>query len=297
MTKRRLFSQHYSNDITKHTDTIKFRERIVKYLHDVINSADPLSTQKKCRQKMGITIPAFPNSLNPMKLIYAVEDSFNKIDIKINDILDLITVTYDSWEEMNPFSLKDIRKHYVTTINEIFDEESMCYLLHEEGCVRYYPDEEFQILVKATLAALENKIYSDHLKQFNNVLDEAYGKKNTETPIRSFFALIESFVLSIVKKEHKQLNTNSVDELHTIIKSKITDYTSNDFEAINALLDGLKNWIKMCHKYRHGKGGHTHASVPKELFDYIFSSGISIYRFLLNINDKWQLQTTIIESH
>lgn len=98
MTSKRLFIQYYSTDATKYEDKKKFRDRMVKYLHDAINEYDPKSTQKLCRQQMGITIPALPNSNNLLELIYVVESEFSKIDTKINDILDLITVTYDSWD-------------------------------------------------------------------------------------------------------------------------------------------------------------------------------------------------------
>lgn len=188
---------------------------------------------------------------------------------------------------INSLSLKEIREKYVNTINNIFSEESMCYVLHDDGCVRYYPDEEFQFLVKSTLSILEKKSYAEHLNQFNNILDEMYKKRGQESPIRSFFTLIESFVLSITKNGYKQLNAVSIDEFFKIIISKLANYTSNDFEAIDAFKEALKSWVKMCHKYRHGKSAHVHANLPIELFDYIFSSGISNYRFLLNLNEKY----------
>ncbi|KTC83710.1 hypothetical protein [Legionella brunensis] len=289
MTDSRLFSLHYSADTTKYEDKKKFRNRMIKYLHDVINEVDPQNTQKLCRQQMGITIPAYRSSINILNFIYDVENEFCKEEIEIHNILDLITVVYDSWDQINSHSLKSIREKYVININKIFSEESMCYVLHDDGKVRYYPDEEFQLLVKSTLSELNNKSYAAYLKQFNNVLDEFYKKRSEESPIQSFFALIESFVLAITKKGYKQLNAQSVEELHKIISSKVNNYTPNDLNALEGFKEGLMSWIKMCHKYRHGKGTHAHAIVPIEIFDYIFSAGISIYRSLLQLNEKFQL--------
>lgn len=78
-------------------------------------------------------------------------------------------------------------------------KKNLCaYVLHENGRVRYYPDEEFQKLTKCTLVILNKPKYSSNLDAFNDALDDFYKNPNKESPIRKLFICIETFVLSVI---------------------------------------------------------------------------------------------------
>ena len=66
-------------------------------------------------------------------------------------------------------------------------------------------------------------------------------------------------------------------------------YTTDDKEALLNFNQLFLKWVCMCHKYRHGKKDQINNSVPKELFNFIFSTGISIFRFLLEMDNKYNI--------
>lgn len=292
MSDNQLFSQFYSADTNAYEDKQKFRSRVLKYLEDFTQRYYPRDTYLLCRSKMGITLKT--TSL-PHGILYNIEDTFITCT-PISVVLDFITVVYDSIvPHLNEQILeKDALKKFINSINEIFQEESMCYVLHDNGRVRYYPDEEFHQAVKATLVVLSKPNYTDNLKAFNDVLDELYNNHSKESPIHEFFKCIEAFVLSCIRdKKFKQLNDSSIDKLLTTVTCNInldSLYADHDKEAAAHVANILKNWAKMCHKYRHGKADQTNNDVPPELFNLIFSTGISIFRFLLDLDDKYNLK-------
>lgn len=164
MGNEKLFSKHYSNDNNRYEDQQKFRDRILKYLEDFVNSTYPVDTSKHCRTEMGIDLDF------TLAGYYCVEDTFLKT--QISDILDFITVVYDSlFPHLKDSINNEIKlEAYVKEINRIFKEESMSYCLHDNGRVRYYPDEEFQKSIKSTLLLLNKPKYIDNLTTFSLVL-------------------------------------------------------------------------------------------------------------------------------
>ena len=291
MNDTRLFSQFYSNNTIKNEDKPKFRARVLKYLEDFVRECFPSDTYRLCRTEMGITIKY---TVYTYGTSYFVEDTFKDLDVK--DILDFITVAYNSvaFRIAGPSLPKEKLEIFIKNINRIFQEESMCYVLNDSGCVRYYLDEEFHRLIKSTLTVLNKPKYADNLKAFNEVLDDLYENHDKESPIHEFFKCIETFVLSLINnKKFKSLNDSSVDTLMNKINIKINSdlaYAEHDKEAVLNIGGIFLKWIGMCHKYRHGKADQVNNSVPAELFNQIFSAGISIFRFLLEIDDKYNIK-------
>jgi len=296
MTETQYFSKYYSEDSTRYEDKDKFRNRVIMYLHDEVQKGSPRTTYTLCRQKLGINIPI--STVDPVRHAYRyeVEKTFNQTNISVSDILDFISVVFDSWEQGkkdNETFFKKMQEQFIEKINEIFQEESMCYVLHENGLVRYYPDNEFFSLIKSTLTTLNNPNYSEQLETFNSILDDFYKNRNTESPIQKLHKFVESFSLSIVGSRFNVLNENATEEMIKKIQlllKKSTEYTSNDISAVLHFKEQLFKWTKMCHKYRHGKGSQGHQNVPEELFNYIFSSGVSLYRMLINLDEKYSLR-------
>lgn len=70
-----------------------------------------------------------------------------------------------------------------------------------------------------------------------------------------------------------------------------SSYEAHDKEAASHIRGIFSKWVSMCHKYRHGKANQANNSVPPELFNFIFTEGISIFRFLLEINDKYAIRS------
>ena len=254
MNDKKLFSKHYSNDTDRHEDKPKFRKRILKYLEDFVNDGCWLAVYKYCRTDMGI-------DLEPRGFTYGyfIEVTFADSQ-NVAAILDFITIVYNAF-------LQSKHSHrlekYIKTINRIFSEESMCYVLYNNGCVRFYPDKEFQQLTECTLNILNKPKYSSNLIMFSGVLDELYKKRNKESPIRELCICVETFALSLIRdKKFNRLNEGSIDKLLTIVEDKIKSngvYTDDDKEVfkqknINKI---MLNWINMCHKYRHGKEKHN----------------------------------------
>ncbi len=297
MDDRKLFSQFYSADTTRNEDKPKFRNRVLKYLEDHVRSGFPNLVNKLCRSKMGIDIKSIKGDRYRDHVIWCVEDTFKGSGVSISEILDFISVVYDAEEEHIPGSSLPVSrlKDFVDAINRIFQEESMCYVLHDNGRVRYYPDEEFHRAVKATLVVLNKPQYQDNLKLFNDVLDDLYKNHGKELPVHEFFKCVEILALSLINdNKFKILNDSSVDAL----MNKITDlinadslYVAHDKEAVLSIRGIFSKWVSMCHKYRHGKADQVNNDVPAELFNFIFTVGISIFRFLLQINDKYTMKS------
>ncbi|HAU0263606.1 TPA: hypothetical protein JBF32_14315 [Legionella pneumophila] len=290
MSDDALFSQFYFPETTRHEDKVKFRNRLLLYIEDFVNSGWPKDTYDLCRYQLGISIKrdASGNHL-------WIEQTFNKQEIDISQILDFISVVYDSLlPHINgSYSSQPKLNELIEKINRIFQEESMCYILTDNGRVRFYPDEEFHQLVKCTLSVLNKPKYKPNLDSFNDVLDELYKNHGKESPIVEFFKCLETFVLTIVKdKKYNRLNDNSIDKLLGIIENNsqiLNIYSSNDCEALQNFPAIFKKWITMGHKYRHGKADQINNNVPTELSNLILSQGISIFRFLLELDDKYNL--------
>jgi hypothetical protein len=104
--------------------------------------------------------------------------------------------------------------------------------------------------------------------------------------------LVEAFILSIVRKNFKIIDSKVTETLGNIIETKLQnsdEYNSNDIDSVRHYKELIYLWNKMCHKYRHGKMDQTNHNVPPELFNNIVSHGVSIYRFLLNLDEKYEL--------
>lgn len=228
MDDRKLFSQFYSTDTTINEDKLKFRNRLLKYLEDFVNLGWPGDTYRICRHVMGVDIKKRPRDRVPNQSYYCVEETFNTVDTPVNDILDFISVVYDSlipYVDDNKVSSKARLDEFIVQVNNILQEESMCYFLHDNGRVRYYPDEEFHKAIKSTLILLNKPKYQDILKLFNEVLDDLYKNRDKESPIHEFFKCIEIFALSLLNdNKFKILNESSVDTLMNKLKNYIGSY-------------------------------------------------------------------------
>ncbi|MDP1603881.1 MAG: hypothetical protein Q8M03_11515 [Legionella sp.] len=294
MNNSQIFSKFYSIDTTRNEDKPKFRNRVLKYLEDFTRRCFPHATYMHCRSEMGISLKFIKNPDHPRSVIYCIEDTFNKQDTPISDILDFITIVHDSVTSQpdSPLEKNTIAK-FIDEINRIFHEESMCYVLQDNGRVRYYPDEEFHQAVKCSLLVLNKPKYTDNLKTFNNVLDGLYKNHSKESPIQEFFKCVETFTLTLINTtKPNRLNDESIKKLMVIVNSKINSdpcYATHNKEASANISNIFSNWVSMSHKYRHGKSGQTNNDVPSELFNQIFSTGISIFRWLLELDDKYQL--------
>lgn len=290
MSDDALFSQFYFPETTRHEDKVKFRNRLLLYIEDFVNSGWPKDTYDLCRYQLGISIKRDVSGNHLW-----IEQTFNKQEIDISQILDFISVVYDSLlPHLNgSYSSQPKLNELIEKINRIFQEESMCYILTDNGRVRFYPDEEFHQLVKCTLSVLNKPKYKPNLDSFNDVLDELYKNHGKESPIVELFKCLETFVLTILKdKKYNRLNDNSIDKFIGMAENNnqiVNIYSSNDCEALQNFPAIFKKWVSASHKYRHGKADQVNNSVPTELFNLIFSQGVSIFRFLLELDDKYTL--------
>jgi len=297
MDDKPYFSQYYSRDIMRYQDKDIFRRRLLKYLHYFVNHNLPETIDQKCGAQLGLNIEK-DESLKPTVMAnykdrYLVEKTF--IEKPVAVILDFVGACYFALEPHqndNP-DLVDKLKKYIEEVNAIFREESMCYVLHPDGKVRYYPDDEFHELIKCTLICLNKPKYDKNLTTFNDALDDLYKNPNTESPINKLFKGVETLVLSILNdREFKKLDKNSTDKLMFIFTEKAKQdsaYIENDIEALSSFNDTFNGWVKMSHKYRHGKLMNQNINMPAPLFNLIFSMGVSIFRFLLEFDDKYHL--------
>ncbi|HHT9910526.1 TPA: hypothetical protein ACT9LC_001692 [Legionella pneumophila] len=293
MSDEALFSQYYYPETTRYEDKDNFRNRLLMYLEDFVNSGWPGDTYRLCRYQLGITIEKSTGI--DLRSRLEVEKTFNKQEVQVSQILDFISVVYDSLlpHANDSVSSKPRLVELVEKVNKIFKEESMCYILNDNGRVRYYPDEEFHKLVRSTLSILNKPKYKLNLDSFNDVLEKLYQNHGKESPISEFFKCLETFVLTIVKdKKYNRLNDSSIDKLLGIIENNsqiVSIYSSNDREALQNFPAIFKKWVNMSHKYRHGKADQVNNNVPTELSNLILSQGVSIFRFLLELDDKYTL--------
>jgi hypothetical protein len=288
MKDMKKFSVYYAKNEEMHTDTPEFRDRMLKYLEDVFNSGYPLEFYTACRKELGIDIDFRPGQHAKILINkYYFEEALKNVDIK--KILTSITVIYnvmanhrDTWGNQK---LDD----FVNGCNSILQEESMCYIVYEDGKVRYYPDEEAHKQIKCTLLILSKEEYKKYLNMFNDVLDELYKNHNHESPVSQLFYLIEAFILSnTTGNSGNVLNKSSIDNFMDKAKQNADKiYSTEEINILEKTRDIFINWVGGANKYRHGKKDQENKVVPEELFIYLFSTGVSILRFILDIHFKF----------
>jgi len=223
MNDSQIFSKFYSIDTTRNEDKPKFRNRVLKYLEDFTRRCFPHATYMHCRSEMGISLKLIKDPNYPRSVIYCIEDTFNKQDTPIADILDFITIAHDSVASQpdSPLEKNTIAK-FIDEINRIFKEESMCYVLQDNGRIRYYPDDEFHQAVKCTLHVLNKPKYADNFKAFNIVLDDLYKNHDKESPLQELFKCVETFTLTLINTtKPNRLNDEAIKKLMGIVNIKI----------------------------------------------------------------------------
>lgn len=112
-------------------------------------------------------------------------------------------------------------------------------------------------------------------------------------PIWSLFCCLEKFVLYLNNdNKFKLLSESSIDKLKSLIELKIQQdaiFTSNDKEVFSSFKPDFLAFTNMCHKYRDEAADKIGKNVPPAIFNYLFSKGISMYRFLLELDKEYQL--------
>jgi len=103
---------------------------------------------------------------------------------EVSILLDSITVINQYLGEHFPDSLS---KHWLSRVNRIFTEEHLAYRVEEEGIVRPFVDEEFQVNRATALDASAEKTSGTTMKPSRSAIDRGDRKlvsstKGLDTP-------------------------------------------------------------------------------------------------------------------
>lgn len=288
MKDMKKFSVYYAKNDEIHTDTPEFRDRMLKYLEDIFNSGYLLEFYTACRKELGVEIDFRPGQHAKVVINkYYFEEAFK--NVAIEKILNSITVIYNIIANHRD-ALGDRRlEDFVRECNSILQEELISYIVYDDGRVRYYPDEEVHKQIKCTLLILAKEEYKIYLEMFNDVLDELYKNHNHESPIPQLFYLIETFILShTTGNSGNVLNKESINSFMDRVKQNVVkSYSTEEINIFEKTREIFINWVGAANKYRHGKKDQENKAVPEELFIYLFSTGVSILRFILDMRFKF----------
>jgi hypothetical protein len=274
MTTGKRFSQIYLEHGAPTPDSTRFRNRLQAFyrkdLYNSYSSTIPITI----RLELGITVTTNAGGY------YDLVNFFGKEQIR--DVLDSITVIYDLVKKRNAQAAEEWRLFVERTLKE----ENLGYRIDNNAIIHYLIDEEFERSRISVLAALENQRYAGIKAAFEDAhryLDT--DPIDTKASVRSVFESIEILVKLMAPSVHRLTKKVVQTELKEIVTTTYKD-DSVAIETIDKIFDGLGEWFDALHNYRHGQGKEEPVVPPLDFAVYIFSSGASFLRWLIEIDQK-----------
>jgi hypothetical protein len=199
---------------------------------------------------------------------------------EVRDLLDSITVInqYVSEHFGDSFS-----KNWLSRVNRIFTEEHLAYRAEEEeGIVRPFVDEEFQVNRATALNALANPKFGEARSDFE-AAHRHLRDGNTKEALRMMFPAVEVAARVLFPGVFARLMPNEVDK-H--LKPAVERRYAGNKPAVDAgrlLLDGMKAWIAAAQLYRHGQQQQEPTDPPMDFVIAHLSAGATYLRWMIEV--------------
>jgi FtsZ-binding cell division protein ZapB len=274
MEEGKRFSLLYLQRSAPARDSIRFRNRLAAYYWDHVYKIFDEHCRKIIQKETGAEIPFLMGSG------YSIAQFIKKNDLR--DVLDSITLIYSVMQSMYYKGDAEAWKKFVS---RVFIEENIGYKLDSKCGVHYYIDEEFERNRYATLSVLDGTAYSGVRAAY----EDAYrymdnNPMDTKAAVRSIFESLEILVKQMV--ETKNLNKWIVE--NTLKEKSLALYTEDETarKVVSQLFDGFAHWVDGLHNYRHGQVSDEPVAPTEDMAIYVLSSGSSLLRWLIEINDR-----------
>lgn len=271
-----LFTHVYCERGTPLQDSEQFRRRIGKFCK-YLTSEYNFKLAEWLEQETGLVIGWVAYERDIIGL-------FSNAEIKI--MLNSITLVWRFLiaDIANKYTKLDAQKWY-GFVKRALSEENMGYQLDEYCGVHYLIDKEFEINRISAIRCLQDPKYTTVIVAFEDAhrhLDS--NPPDTKAAVRSLFESIEILVKQMTNTN--RLNKRIVKERLKEIAVGICETDTTAQEVVTHLFDGFAEWVDGMHNYRHGQDSPEPVAPPMDLAVYIFSSGTSFLRWLVEIDKQ-----------
>ena len=275
-----LFSHIYEDRGLPGLDGDLFRGRLAGFLDDFqVSNREKLARYLK--RETGLSVP---------KKRYKNDYDFEKFlaEISIHHVCNSITLI---WRFFGEHFRTDLDQQWSEFVSRVLREENIGYELDAECGVHYLVDQEFERNRATTLRGLDQPRLAnvrDAFEQAHHYLDT--DPLDTKAAVRSMFESLE--ILTKLMVDTNNLNRWVIENK---LKPLAQDGHVNDptaTETIGKVFNGFADWVDGLHNYRHGQGQEDPVAPPIELATYFVSSGAAFLRWLLEIDQAHQDEST-----
>jgi hypothetical protein len=205
--------------------------------------------------------------------------------MKLNDVLDLVTVTADFLRRQVGAG-EGMARVWLASIDRIFREENVHYRIEPKGGVRFYIDEAFARSRASAVAAISGARHANALTEFEKGMAAlAQAPPDGKGAIRGVFAALEAIFRLIVPAP--RLGAAELAALAPILQ-RLYAQQDTALRSSQKMLASFKDWVDAAHFYRHEEGSEEPAQPPLQLAIYIVSSGTPHLRWLAELDSQIQ---------
>jgi hypothetical protein len=199
--------------------------------------------------------------------------------ISINDLLDSITIMYQSFVVgTNPHFAREFHNF----VARAFREENVGYRIDEKGGVHFYADEDFERSRTSTISGLDQPRYGAAAEAYEDAHAALSGAEpDTLLAVRRAFDAVENLFKMMF----------SVPRLGaTEVKSKLgpdlpQTYPGRAGDSAKLLADGFASWVNAAHQFRHAPGVPDPSPPPLGLALVMVSSAGTYLRWLRELDE------------
>lgn len=200
------------------------------------------------------------------------------------DFLDAVTLIGEAIDQAGMYSSdKRMAQVWVKLSRAAFVEENVAYRLGEDGVVHPLVDPEFRRNLATTLAGLTDpRLLAVRTEVARSVDYLEAAEPDTKGAVRSMFEALEIYAKVLMPFPAQRLDRNVVE--HHLLPMMLANpgLDAPGSAATKALTDGLLDWIKAAHIYRHGQNVTEPAPPPLDLAVVLVSTGAAYLRWLVS---------------
>jgi hypothetical protein len=205
------------------------------------------------------------------------------MEIKLKDVLDLVTVTANLLRRQAGNG-EGMARVWLANIDRIFREENVHYRIEPIGGVRFYIDEAFSRSRASAVAAISGARHANALAEFEKGMAAlAQAPPDGKGAIRGVFGAAEAIFRLITTAP--RLGAAELADLAPILQ-QLYPQQATAHRSTQKMLASFKDWVDAAHFYRHEQGSEEPAQPPLQLAIYIVSSGTAHLRWLAELDTQ-----------
>ena len=196
--------------------------------------------------------------------------------VDLPDLLDTVTVVFDFMKQYGA------SEYWLKSVQRIFVEENLDYVVDNAGVVHPFVDQEFQGNRASVIAGLEGSRYGNVRDAFERAFPrtprrQSQGSLARDLRLRRGAVQAHVSCSLAVNRERSSRSARS-DHSATIAG----DATA--LRAATRLANSLKEWVDASHNYRHEQGQEEPLQPPLDSAVFAISVGTSVLRWLAEMD-------------